>query len=116
MTSLIGLGDFEHIVLLAILRLGETAYGVTIRSVIAECTRRTPSRGALYTTLDRLENKGLVQSAFGKPTAERGGRAKRYFRITERGHRALIETQRSYQALLAGIDLRRGVHVRTIAS
>lgn len=101
---------------MAIFRLGDTAYGVTIRSVIAKCTRRTPSRGALYTTLDRLEDKGLVQSSFGKPTAERGGRAKRYFNITERGHRALLEAQRTYEALHAGVDLSRGVHVQSIVS
>ena len=62
------LGGFEQIVLLAILRLGENGYGVTISAEIAACTGRSPSSGALYTTLDRLEEKGLVQSRLGDPT------------------------------------------------
>ena len=74
------LGEFEHIVLLAILRLGENAYGVTLRQEIQERTDRHPSPGALYITVDRLENKGFVSSRFGDPTPQRGGRAKRFFR------------------------------------
>jgi len=71
------LGEFEQIVLLAILRLGENAYGVTIRAEIAAHTKRKPVPGALYTTLDRMEEKGLVVSRLGDPTPQRGGRAKR---------------------------------------
>ena len=63
--------------LLAILRLGDNAYSVTIRQEIAACTERDPAPGALYTTLDRLDDKGLVTSRYGDPTPERGGRAKR---------------------------------------
>jgi PadR family transcriptional regulator PadR len=74
------LGEFEQVVLLAILRLDDDAYGVTIRSEIATCTGREPAPGALYTTLDRLEEKGLVRSRMGEPTPERGGRPKRYSR------------------------------------
>jgi PadR family transcriptional regulator PadR len=110
MGLLASLGEFEQIVLLAILRLGEAAYGVTIRTEIAGCTHREPSRGALYTTLDRLEEKKLVQSRLGDPTPERGGRAKRYFTVTKRGRAALIQAQRSYQSLLEGLDLLESAH------
>jgi PadR family transcriptional regulator PadR len=83
------LGRFEEIVLLALVRLRENAYGVTIRREIAERTGRDVSFGAVYTTLERLERKGYVSSRMGEPTAERGGRAKRYFRIEAPGRRAL---------------------------
>ncbi|HUK29662.1 MAG TPA: PadR family transcriptional regulator [Candidatus Acidoferrum sp.] len=99
------LGEFEQIVLLAILRLAENAYGVSIRAEIATCTRREPALGALYTTLDRLEEKGLVRSQMGDPTPARGGRAKRYFTVTKAGRAAVAHAQRSFQSLLAGLDL-----------
>lgn len=99
------IGEFEQIVLLAILRLGEKAYGVSIRSEIAACTERQPAPGALYTTLDRMEQKGLVQSWLGDPTPERGGRAKRYFSVTRKGRVAIVGAQRSYQRLLQGLNL-----------
>jgi DNA-binding PadR family transcriptional regulator len=99
------LGEFEQVVLLAILRLGDEAYGVTIRREIATCTEREPAPGALYTTLDRLEEKGLVSSAYGDPTPERGGRAKRYFTVTASGVRAVARAQRAYQRLLKGVAL-----------
>lgn len=105
MASTSALGEFEQIVLLAILRLGNSAYGVTIRAEIASCTHREPARGALYTSLDRLEEKGLVQSRLGEPTPERGGRAKRFFTVTKAGRDAVIEAQRSYQRLLKGLDI-----------
>ena len=103
------LGEFEQVVLLAILRLGDAAYGVTIRHEIAECTEREPAPGALYTTLDRLEEKGLVASKYGDPTPERGGRAKRYFTVTTRGVHAVARAQRAYQRLLKGLVLPGGV-------
>jgi PadR family transcriptional regulator, regulatory protein PadR len=99
------LGEFEQVVLLAILRLDNTAYGVSIRDEIAACTDRDPSPGALYTTLDRLEERGLVISRFGDPTPERGGRAKRYFKVTGAGLKAVARVQRGYQRLLQGIQL-----------
>jgi PadR family transcriptional regulator PadR len=99
------LGEFEQVVLLAILRLGENAYGVTIRSEIAQCTGREPAPGALYTALDRMEAKGLVQSRLGDPTPQRGGRAKRYMKVTKGGLAAVVSVQRSYQRLLQGLDL-----------
>jgi PadR family transcriptional regulator, regulatory protein PadR len=99
------LGEFEQIVLLAILRLGDNAYGVTIRSEIAACTRRDPAPGALYTTLDRMEEKRLVRSWLGDATPQRGGRAKRYFALSKTGRAALIHAQRAYRSLLDGLDL-----------
>lgn len=97
------LGEFEQVVVLAILRLGEDAYGVTIRREIAQCTGRDPAPGALYTTLDRLEDKGLVSSRFGDPTSARGGRPKRYFTATKSGVQAVAHAQRAYQRLLDGL-------------
>jgi DNA-binding PadR family transcriptional regulator len=101
----VSLGEFEQVVLLAILRLGDNAYGVTIRSEITACTRREVAPGALYTTLDRMEDKGIVRSWLGDPTPQRGGRAKRYFASTKAGRAALINAQRAYQSLLDGLDL-----------
>lgn len=100
-----GLGEFEQIVLLAILRLGDTAYAVTIRQEIAARTDREPTPGALYTTLDRLEEKGLVTSRLGDPTPQRGGRAKRYFKVSAKGISAVAHVQRCYRRLLDGIAL-----------
>ena len=105
MPSEIVLGEFEQVVLLGILRVGEDAYGVAINKEIARCTGRDPSPGALYTTLDRLEDKRLVTSRYGDPTAKRGGRAKRYFVVTEDGVRAVARAQRGYQRLLKGLSL-----------
>lgn len=105
-----GLGDFEQIVLLAILRLGEGAYGVAIRSEIMKRTDRTPSPGALYITLDRLEEKGFVVSRLGDPTPQRGGRAKRYFSVTRAGADAVQRAQRAYRNLLEGLEILGGAH------
>lgn len=110
MKSPTSLGEFEQIVLLAVLRLGDNAYGVTIRSEIALCTGREPAPGALYTTLDRMEEKGLTRSWLGEATPQRGGRAKRYFALTKTGHAALASAQRAYQSLLNGLDLLGGAN------
>ena len=99
------LGHFEQVVLLAILRLNADAYGVSIGREIAECTERRPSPGSLYTTLDRLEDRGLVTSSFGDPSPARGGRAKRYFRVTPAGISAVAQAQRECQRLLQGVRL-----------
>ena len=104
------LGEFEQIVLLAILRLGEDAYGASIRSEIEKCTGRGPSAGAMYTTLDRLESKAMLTSRMGEPTAQRGGRAKRYFKVTKTGSVAVTRAQRAYQRLLKGLELLGGAH------
>jgi PadR family transcriptional regulator PadR len=99
------LGEFEQIVLLAILRLDERAYGVTIREEIAAKTGRDPSPGALYTTLTRLEEKGFLQSRLGEPTRDRGGRAKRFVKLTAAGVEAIARALRAYQNLLHGVPL-----------
>jgi PadR family transcriptional regulator, regulatory protein PadR len=101
----VSLGEFEQIVLLAILRLGDEAYGVTIREEILRCTKRDVSPGALYTCLGRMEDKALVYSRTGEPTPERGGRAKRYLTVTNSGRAALVNAQRAYQKMLLGLDL-----------
>ena len=104
------LGEFEQIVLLAILRLGDGAYGVAVRTEIAEHTGRTVTPGALYTTLDRLEDKGFVTSRLGDPTPERGGRAKRYYAVSGAGLEAVQRAQQAYQSLLEGLELLGGNH------
>lgn len=104
------LGEFEQIILLAILRLDNEAYGVTIRAEIAACTGREPSPGALYTTLDRMEEKGFVRSWLGEATPQRGGRAKRYVALTKAGRATLVSAQRAYRNLLDGIDLFGGAN------
>jgi DNA-binding PadR family transcriptional regulator len=104
------LGEFEQIVLLAILRLDQEAYGTAIRAEIGRCTGREIAPGALYTTLDRMEEKGMVNSRMGEATPQRGGRAKRYFALTKKGREALVNAQRAYQSLLAGLNLLGGHH------
>ena len=98
------LGEFEHIVLLAVLRLHDQAYGVTIRREIEARTKREVSTGAIYATLDRLEAKGYVKSSSGEPTPERGGRSKRFFRVTAQGVSAINRTHRALQRLSEGLD------------
>src|SRR5438270_13095544 len=93
------LGRFEEIVLLALVRLRENAYGVTIRREIAERTGRDVSFGAVYTTLERLQLKGHVSSRLGNPTPERGGRAKRYFQIEPPGRRALHSARETIERM-----------------
>lgn len=99
------LGEFEHIVLLAVLRLADQAYGVTVRREIEVRTKREVSIGAIYATLDRLEAKGYVQSRAGDPTPERGGRSKRLFRVTAHGVSAVNRTRRALLRLTEGLDL-----------
>jgi PadR family transcriptional regulator PadR len=101
------LGEFEQIVLLALLRLGENAYGVPIRQEIQLRTKRAVSVGALYSTLDRLEAKGYVASWFAEPTPERGGRSKRYFRVEPLGLKAIKRSQKVLAMMLEGIDLQK---------
>ena len=98
------LGQFEQMVLLAIRRLGEGSYGLPIRRELEEQTGRSVARGALYTTLDRLEKKGYLTSRMGDPTPERGGRAKRYFQVTPPGVRALDDARRALLNLWHGLE------------
>ena len=91
------LGEFEHVVLLALMRLGQDAYGTTIRREIEANTGRSVSVGALYTALGRLERRGFVGTRIGDPSPERGGRARRYYRLKAAGQTAL---ERSRSVLL----------------
>ena len=97
------LGNFELMVLLALIRLGDEAYGVPIAQVIEDSTGRAVLASSVYAALERLEGKGFVSARIGEPTAERGGRAKRYFRITAKGLRQVRETQRALTTLWEGI-------------
>jgi PadR family transcriptional regulator len=101
------LGGFESVLLLAILRLGDDAYGVTIRRELRERAHKDVAVGAIYTGLDRLERKGFVESWLGEPTAERGGRAKRFYRVTAAGLRAWRDTQGAVARLLDGLEVMR---------
>jgi len=98
------LGEFEHVVLLAILRLGDQAYAVAIRDEILDRTGRDVSRGSIYITLDRLETKGYLRSRLADPTPERGGRAKRYYTLRPRAVEALKESRRALVALWRGLE------------
>lgn len=104
------LGEFEQLILLAILRLGDDAYGVTIRAELAKRAGRTVAPGALYTALERLDAKGVITSRMGDPTPQRGGRAKRYVTVTAAGVKALRRAVKAYDGLLDGLDLLRGAH------
>lgn len=95
------IGEFEELVLLAILNQGDNAYGVTIRQALEEATNRTITIGSLYTTLSRLEEKGLVKSWVGEPTAERGGRAKKHYKVLGSAHALLSDVQTARQRLIA---------------
>lgn len=101
------LGEFEHLVLLALIRLSDQAYGVTVRQEIQSRTGREVSIGAVYATLERLQNKGYAKSFRGEPTAERGGRAKRFFRITAKGIAAVNRTQQALGRMTEGLQLVR---------
>jgi PadR family transcriptional regulator, regulatory protein PadR len=93
------LGNFELFVMLAVIRLGDEAYGVPISREIEERGGRLVTFGSLYATLERLEQKGLISSELGEPTPERGGRAKKYFQVTTKGLREVRITQRALQKL-----------------
>jgi DNA-binding PadR family transcriptional regulator len=101
------LGEFEHIIVLALLRLRDQAYGVTVRQEIQLRTNREVSIGAVYATLDRLETKGFVKSHRGDPTPERGGRSKRFFRVTAKGVAAVNRAHRALRSMTEGLDLIR---------
>ena len=102
------LGGFELLVLLALIRLGDDAYGVPISDAIEHSSGREVAIGSVYITLDRLVEKGFVSSKLGEPTAERGGRAKTYFRITARGLREVRQAQRTLTTLWSGVPQLHG--------
>jgi len=103
------LGSVEHIVLLAVMRLGREAYGITVLREIERIAGLNLSIGTVYAALWRLESKGFVKSSTGEPTAERGGRAKCYFRVTADGRSAVSQTQESILKMSSGLaDLQLG--------
>jgi len=104
------LGAFDLLIMLALMRLGEAAYGVPIAREIEDASGRVVALATLYAALVRLEKKGLITSQLGEPTAERGGRAKRYFRVTAKGTREVRDAQRVLTSMWQGIPkLKRGV-------
>lgn len=102
------LGGFEHLLLLAILRLEDDAYGTTVRRELIQCANKDVAVGAIYTGLDRLEGKGFVESWVGEPTAKRGGRGKRLYRVTSAGRRALADMDRAVRHLSVGLRTEKG--------
>lgn len=98
------LGEFEQVVLLSILRLGDEAYGLAVKDEMESVAGRTPSSGALYTTLDRMERKGLLESSEGPSSSDRGGRPRRYLRLTSAGMEMLARTRNTLLALWNGLE------------
>ena len=98
------LGEFEQLVLLAVMQLGDEAYAVPVRQLIVTKTGRDVARGALYTALERLEAKALLTSRVGDPLAERGGRARRYFAVTPAGLALLREALAAVANLSQGLE------------
>jgi PadR family transcriptional regulator, regulatory protein PadR len=102
------LGTFEQLLLLALTRLGDDTYGVPIRDEIEARTGRAVSPGAIYTALDRLERRGLVRSRLGDPTAERGGKRKRHYRLTARGADAIAHAHSTIAQMARGLKPKLG--------
>ena len=100
----IHLGELEQLVLLALLRLGQEGYGVTVREELARHAARPMSLGTVYTTLIRLESKGLVTAHVGEPTPERGGRRKKHYGVTAAGRRALHRSLGALRQMSLGLD------------
>jgi PadR family transcriptional regulator PadR len=101
------LGEFEIYVLLAVKRLGDDAYGITIRRAIDERTGREVAIGAIYATLGRLEDKGLVRHTVSDPQPVQGGRSRKYFRLTAAGDRALAHSTAMLTRMMTGLDAAR---------
>ena len=102
------LGEFEQMILFALLALGDEAYGASIRREIEERTGREVSPGAVYTVLDRLERSSLVSSYTGEPTTERGGRRRKHYRLRPEGARLHAEARERMQRMEAGLLARLG--------
>jgi len=98
------LGEFEYAVLLAVLHLKDEAYAVPVRALLAERAGRDVARGALYTALERLEAKGLLRSRMADGDTSRGGRQRRYFRLTPHGLQALRATHAALRSLTTGLE------------
>jgi PadR family transcriptional regulator, regulatory protein PadR len=103
------LGEFEQLVLLALLHLGDSAYAINAREEIERRTGRPVTRGAVYITLDRLEKKGYLESRLADPTPERGGRAKRYYKVRPSGIAALEYSRATLQRMWQGLEPLGGV-------
>lgn len=103
------LGEFEHLVLLAVAHLGDRGYGLGIRREIERRTGRSVSIGAVYATLERLEGKGHVSSWEGEATPRRGGRAKRHYRLQPAGARALLMARHAIDRMWEGLELPPGL-------
>lgn len=101
------LGEFEQVVLLAVLRLEGAAYAVPVRREIEKRTKRSVTRGALYVTLERLEDKGYLDSWLAEPTPERGGRAKRFYRVRPAGLAALRQSWTALRSMWEGLEVAR---------
>lgn len=99
------LGEFEQLLLFALLRLGEPGYGVTIRREIESRTGRRVSPGAVYTALDRLERRGLVSSWLGEPTAVRGGKRKRFYQLEPAGREGLKRSREAMSRMVEGLNV-----------
>lgn len=100
------LGDFEQLVMLAVMRLDDDAYGTSIREELRAKAEREVSPGAIFTTLERLESRGLVTSRYGEPTPERGGRRKRFYKLSADGRKSLARSLRAVRRLLQGLEPR----------
>ena len=98
------LGEFEHLILLAILRLGDDAYGVPVIEEVESRTGRDVSQAAAYLTLKRLEQKGWIRSRLSEPTPERGGRAKRYFSLAPKGMERMRDTRAALVSMWDGVE------------
>ena len=98
------IGEFEQLVLLSLFRVGKDAYGVPIWREIVDRTGRSVSLGAVYKTLERLEDKGFVGSREGMPTPERGGRRKKHYRLLAAGHRALTQSLGALRSMTDGLE------------
>lgn len=98
------LGEFEQLVLLALMRLGDNAYGVTVREELLSQGGREASLGTVYKTLERLQEKGCVSTRIGQPTAERGGRRKKFYRVEPLGARALERSLQALRRMAEGLD------------
>ena len=98
------LGEFEQLVLMALLRIGADAYGAAVCVEIEQRSGRTVSLSAVHTTLERLEGKGLVRSRIGEPTPQRGGKRKRHFEVSSAGRKALQAAYRSIRRMADGLE------------
>lgn len=99
------LGEFEHLLLLAVIKLQQEAYGTQLRELLAETISRDVTIGALYTTLERMENKGLVKSWLGEATSQRGGRAKKFYQVTSLGKQALQRAKTALDIMWRDVSL-----------